>query len=451
MDGRPIDRAAMIEAASRTLRQQMQMGRSRDRPRSKGSNYDAQSFPEHRGSDPRIAGDHAPREARGSENAQRRIRSAENEHRVIQRTSAENAHQASGTPEGAAASLSQPSSALDNYPVEDEGSQRPGYEHVSHFGDLRRPYSRKKDPSASAAAGLGAYQSPEKPQADAFVQRKTRQPIPVESWGPRPPSRGGIQSKATNLDVDTSLPVDRSSPIQHPSSTTSRSRNEANLDFGGTWAQARQEPAGRQPAAWQSRGRERKAKDRGSPEELGIFGSSTNFTGRSQSSTQLHPSTKSFSTAFEHSHADNEPLTRPSNFAGGAFSQASAPWASRVDMREAGGALEVSGLSLADTTPPWPSSPAGSAAGGSPPTRRGSRNSENVCVEDAEADADLGVHANSYRRDSVPAQVTITRSTQQKKDRTGARMGRADRARESVVRAPFDTGLDPDFLSLFAS
>eukprot|EP00434_Breviolum_minutum_P003890 symbB.v1.2.003418.t2/scaffold183.1/size281544/2 len=31
---------------------------------------------------------------------------------------------------------------------------------------------------------------------DAFEQRKTRQPIPVESWGPRPPSRAGLPPKA---------------------------------------------------------------------------------------------------------------------------------------------------------------------------------------------------------------------------------------------------------------
>lgn len=30
---------------------------------------------------------------------------------------------------------------------------------------------------------------------DAFEQKKTRQPIPVESWGPRPPSRAGLPSK----------------------------------------------------------------------------------------------------------------------------------------------------------------------------------------------------------------------------------------------------------------
>lgn len=453
--GRPIDRAAMIEAASRSLRQQMQFGRTRDRPRSKGSNYDmhASVLTGATGSDPRSNGDVAPRESRSSENAQRRIRSAENEHRVKVplALSTEGATEgATRLIEGAAASpLSQPSSALDHYPVEDESAQHPGFDHVSQFEDIRRPYSRKKDPSASAAAGLGAFSSPTK-LTDAFEQRKTRQPIPVESWGPRPPSRGGIQSKATPLDA-APLQDDRRNPMASPASST---RNDASMSsgVGGTWAAARhvpvRQPVGRQPAGRQSapdRGRERKAKDRGSPEELGVFGSSTTFTGRSQSSQQLtHPR------AFEHSHQDNDPLTRPGSFATSSFGQGAGPWASRVDM--GGGALEVSGLSLADTTPPWPSSPAGSASCGSPPTRRGSRPSEMVCVEDAEADSDLGVHANSYRRDAIPAQVIITRSTQQKKDRTDARRsGRDDRTRDRGKSMPFDTGLDPDFLSLFAS
>jgi len=465
MDGR-VDRAAMIEAASRSLRQQMQMGKARERPRSKGSNYDTHASvldPRHSGSggDPRTTGENRrgsgdpSGESRSSENAQRRIRSAENEHRSIREIgtrSVEN-DQHEGPP--VAASQSLPSSALDHYPVEEESSP---CDDVERDPDLRRPYSRKKDPSASAAAGLGAFSSPTK-LTDAFEQRKMRQPIPVESWGPRPPSRGGIQSKATSLDV----PEDRSSPIQRPNSTTGRSRAEANMSsmgmastqaptqIGGTWAEARS-PGGRQSASGPHRGRERKAKERGSggPEELGVFGSSTMFGSRSQSSQQLHKNIGPFE-----SHPEIKALSRPSAFAPGAFGQGSGPWASRADTPS--GALEISGLSLADTTPPWPSSPSGaSASGASPPTRRASRNSEMVCVEDAEADTDLGAHASSsgahaYRRDAVPAQVIITRSSQQKKERGDARRGSDDRTRDRGKSMPFDTGLDPDFLSLFAS
>lgn len=460
MDGR-VDRAAMIEAASRSLRQQMQMGRARDRPRSKGSNYDTHSSgidPRHSGSggdarstgeSRRSCGDPAG-ESWSSESAQRRIRSAENEHRSIRETGVRSVDNDEFEGFAVAASQSLPSSALDHYPVEEESGPCDGFERDP---DIRRPYSRKKDPSASAAAGLGAFSSPTK-LTDAFEQKKTRQPIPVESWGPRPPSRGGIQSKATSLDV----PEDRSSPIQRPNSAAGRSRAEANMSsmgmaptqapaqIGGTWATARHVPGGRQSASVPNRGRERKASQRGAgtPEELGVFGSGAMLGSRSQSSQQLHKNSGPFE-----SHSESKSLTRPSAFVPGAFSQGSGPWASRADTPT--GALEISGLSLADTTPPWPSSPSASASGASPPTRRASRNSEMVCVEDAQADTDLGVHANSYRRDAVPAQVIITRSSQQKKERGDPRRGSDDRARDRGTSMPFDTGLDPDFLSLFAS
>merc|ERR1719253_2264478 len=80
------------------------------------------------------------------------------------------------------------------YAQEEEPAQHQPVDDAPHYAEepLRRPSSRKKDPSASAAAGLGAFSSPVK-LTDAFEQRKTRQPIPVESWGPRPPSRGGPQ------------------------------------------------------------------------------------------------------------------------------------------------------------------------------------------------------------------------------------------------------------------
>lgn len=467
-DGRPIDRAAMIEAASRSLRQQM--GRSRDRPSSKGSGsfYDAHaSMLAAGGSDPRTSG-----EPRSAENAQRRIRSAENEHRIVH--TQQPAHGGGAPDGGPSTAILQPSSALDHYPVEEEHPQHLGFEHVSQFGDIRRPFSRKKDPSASAAAGLGAFSSPVK-MTDAFEQRKTRQPIPVESWGPRPPSRHGSSSRATTGLDSSPLKEER----DRPSSTTSNSRSRSDANMGtsngvggkqawgtsngdGTWAAARYAPM-HDPR----RGREGKAKDRRSPaEELGVFGhgGSTNSfpPGRSQSSTKL---TKSFSGAFAQ---ESEPLTRPTSFVSGGFGQGSGAWASHVD--SGNGGLEVSGLSLGDPAArAWPSSPMaaaalarpGSSSGVSPPTRRGSRASENVSVEDAEADADLSVHAYAFRRDTAPPQVSISRSSQQKsrgdtptsqqrKDRGEARRGRDNRPTASR-RTPDGSRLDPDFLSLFAS
>merc|ERR1712107_798826 len=132
----------------------------------------------------------------------------------------------------------------------------------------------------------------------------------------------------------------------------------------------------------------------------------------------------------------------------GSFAQGSAAWAPHVDAGN--GPLEVSGLGLGETSPhgqsPWPSSPVGS--GNSPPTRRGSRHSDAVAVEEAEADNDLGVYA--FRRDATPPQIIITRSSQpQRGQRSDARRGsgREQRTTERGKNMPFSTGLDPDFLS----
>jgi len=456
MEGRLVDRAAMIEAASRSLRQQM--GKNRDRPRSKGSGSFQDAHAAHLGSDPRASGEYSGGEPQSVENAQRRIRSAENKHRIMR--AQQPAHGASDSAPTLATATAQPSSALDDYPVEEETPQHSGFEHASQYGgDLRRPFSRKKDPSASAAAGLGAFSSPVK-MTDAFEQRKSRQPIPAESWGPRPPSRHGLPTKAAGLDA-AALQEERGLPIQHASSTPSRSRSDANMNVvGGTWAAARYSPM-----LDARRGRERKAKDRGSAEGLGIFGSgqvagspSTNTANRWQNTQQLM---KSSSGVFEHSIPDTDTLARPSSGAGVSridaartkLAQSSSAWAARIDAGSE--ALEVSGLGLGGTAA-WPSSPAGSCR--SPPTRRSSRQSEAptrqaepVSVEDAEAEADLCDHNYPFRRDATPPQLIVTRSSQQKKDRGDVRRGREERARERDKSMPFSTGLDPDFLSLFAA
>merc|ERR1719313_1661815 len=101
-------------------------------------------------------------------------------------------------------------------------------EDPSHLGDLKRPLSRKKDPSASASAGLGAFSSPQ-PMTGAFEQNKKRQPIPVESWGPRPPSRKGLPPKATPLlEILPAGDEDHThTPTISPSSTRSRNSGPA--------------------------------------------------------------------------------------------------------------------------------------------------------------------------------------------------------------------------------
>mmetsp|Transcript_94457 Transcript_94457/g.148653 ORF Transcript_94457/g.148653 Transcript_94457/m.148653 type:complete len:460 (-) Transcript_94457:71-1450(-) len=455
MEGRPIDRTAMIEEAARSLRQQM--GRTQGRPRSKGSGQGERSgerSSSFSGNTSLFSGNMRNAVVEEPhpvvENAQRRIRSAENDHRIIH-TQQFGPPRYEGTPTSASSQQGGASSALDNYPAEEEPSQHPGFEDP-HFGDLKRPASRKKDPSASAAAGLGAFSSPVK-MTDAFEQRKTRQPIPVESWGPRPPSRHGLPTKAAGLEA-SSLEEERGPPLQHTNTATStRGRSDGSSNsvvtthsvVGGTWAAARYAPLHET-----RRGRERKAKDRSTPEDLGIYGCSP--MGRPPSSQQL---AKSFSGVFDHSIPEREGVQRPSVTT--AFSTAgTGNWASHVDQE---GALEVSGLGLGEHAPgAWPSSPVGSVVGGSPPTRKGARHSETVSVEDVEAvETDLsglgglGIHAQSlYRRDATPPQVIVTRS-QLKKDRGDVRRGREERTRERGKNMPFSTGLDPDFLSLFAS
>lgn len=469
IDGRIIDRAAMIEAASRNLRQQM--GRQRDRPHSKGSFHDAHSstFAASSASNDLRARAPASSEQRSMDNSQRRIRSAENDHRIFVQSQPPGVPRES-TPVSASMASSQPSSALDNYPVEDESSQQYfAFEDIPS-GDLKRPLSRKKDPSASAAAGLGAFSSPVK-MTDAFEQKKSRQPIPVESWGPRPPSRHG--AKAAGLDASALVEEERGVPMQHPvANARSRSETGPTSGVGGTWAAARYAPMHDA-----RRGRDRKTRNRSSPEDLGsnlgIFG--TNSMGRSPSSQQL---AKSFSGVLDHSIPEKDVLTSPTSFISGSLGQDAGSWASHVN--DGNGPLEVSGLSLSDAaTPwsnasasasgaapwsnasgsasasgatPWPSSPTGggSPLGGSPPTRKGARQSETVSVEDVEGDVD-GVFAHSFRRDATPPQIIVTRSSQQKKDRGDSRRGREERTRERAKSMPFSTGLDPDFLRLFAS
>eukprot|EP00435_Cladocopium_sp_Y103_P060963 s1032_g22.t1 len=294
-----LDRAAMIEAASRSLRQQM---RGALRPQSKPALHDGADEP------------------RSAENAQRRIRSAENQHRST----------TSGQCEPGTVAPTPSTSALDNYledDVEEDVTVNSGLDEVPRVPhdfpqELKRPASRKKDPSASAAAGLGAFSGPSR-MTDAFEQRKTRQPIPVESWGPRPPSRAGLPPKAEALERDgfstpcrggaassaSGRPLlgngrEQSQGNSRPSSKMSNdgpprgerkasTAEQAGLPgskvVGGTWASARVEPrgsaarvvighggsgsAGAALGADARRGRERR-NTRSGPEaaDLGVFG-----------------------------------------------------------------------------------------------------------------------------------------------------------------------------------
>jgi len=231
----PLDRAAMIEAASQTLRQQIARGGLRERPRSKGQSGTRGSLSQ--------AAEGSLGSPRYPEHAVRRIRSAENQHRIL-------AESREGTAEAP--------QMLDRYTSDEDLdedldlSHNPEFEDAPSFQDLqefKRPCSRKKDPSASAAAGLGAFAGPSH-MTDSFGQRKARQPIPVESWGPRPPSRAGPPQKATLKD----LSFDEGSPRFLGTSRGSRGENSLSSSVGrsavklsgneqaaggGTWAAAR--------------------------------------------------------------------------------------------------------------------------------------------------------------------------------------------------------------------
>lgn len=435
----------MIEAASRSLRQQMAQGRARDRPRSKGSLHDGT-----RGSSGTWSAELSKDTHSTGESAQRRIRSAENQHRLVSasRHGPHLTNPVSSAPPAAAAlegfpaevDLEEAVQAASSAPLHtglEEGGAPP------HFpqdfpAELKRPLSRKKDPSASAAAGLGAFAGPAR-ITDAFEQRKTRQPIPVESWGPRPPSRAGLPQKEAGV-----------AGVGRPASKAGMSDQVAlgSKVVGGTWAAARVEPrADARPeprvTADPRRGRgERKAPTRGAPEaayaqaqDLGVFGCGTRAPNQ-----QL---TKSLSAVFD--YHNNQFPPDPSKVP---VRQAPAhgTWAAHADT----GALEVSGCGL-DTSGPW----TGGAEAGSPPTRKGARQlaaAENVSVEDVEGDGDLP--HGSFRREVTPPQVIITRSAQGQlgKARSDLRRGADQRGSASSKERsmPFSTSLDVDFLSLFA-
>ncbi|CAK9083937.1 unnamed protein product [Durusdinium trenchii] len=234
-----------------------------------------------------------------AEHAQRRIRSAENQHRSVSDPHTEPAPASTVAPTPS-------TSALDNYledDVEEDVTGHSGLDDVPRVPhdfpqELKRPASRKKDPSASAAAGLGAFSGAVR-MTDAFEQKKTRQPIPVESWGPRPPSRAGLPPKAEALTDGFSTSCRgvgaSSSSVGRPFNEreTSQGRSSKSHEaparkaeqalpgskvVGGTWAAARAEPRSAGPgpgtaSADARRGRERRA-TRSGPKatDLGVFG-----------------------------------------------------------------------------------------------------------------------------------------------------------------------------------
>jgi len=415
----------MIEAASRSLRQQM--GRTRDRPRSKGSLHDTRS---------QWDAERAETPSGVSETAQRRTHSTENQHRLV--------HTRGGPGAGHNSSSA---SALDHYPPQDEvvpESTEDGTHslEVPPFHDLKRPLSRKKGPSASAAAGLGAFSGPLR-NTDAFEQRKTRQPIPVESWGQRPPSRHGLPQRGavatldTGLDEDPKLisPSNRRTGDGGPAVSAGRPSSRAGSDqpcqaTESTWAAARGVPPRSLGEVGGARkGRDRRPPQRSAPEDLGVFGrGTTQQMQKSLSGVGVGPGVYDHSSPFK----DGDGLGGARQL-GGAWSSLSAD---APDGPE-------------DVTGPWPITP--SSQCNSPPQRRGRHSLAEagtpVSLEDVEADPD-----SSFWNDrSTTPQVIVTRSSQAARGRGDPRR-RGDREQApSPAGMPFKTTLDVDFLSLFAS
>jgi hypothetical protein len=483
----PIDRAAMIEAASRSLRLQMAKGAARERPRSKGSLHDGS-----RGSSgvEALGAVQGGEPLHSAENAQRRIRSAENQHRMVSSASRDGRPRDPMAASGPIATISHvPPAALDinaeddlDEDVQPGATASPAAAVLSGIEDgpgpfphdfaqeLKRPLSRKKDPSASAAAGLGAFSGPAR-MTDAFEQRKTRQPIPVESWGPRPPSRAGLPGaqKAAPLDegladVDPKILLEQTrgrGGVGGGGSSSSNVRPGGAKTAGdqaakpsGTWAAARAEPGGTWAAAraesrvqseTRNRGRDRRGVvSRGngpeaytSPTELGVFGYGTGAPSQRLS--------KSLSGVFDHHNTPfKEQRGGTASWTGSPFAGSTSSWSPQVDPV---GTLEVSGSGLLEPAGgPW-GTPGDSLQGGSPPTRKGGRpGADGVSVEDVEAESELG--GPHYRRDSTPPQVIVTRSSQMK---TRGNVRRTTDPRQGGQPMPFTTSLDVDFLSLFAS
>jgi hypothetical protein len=302
------------------------------------------------------------------------------------------------------------------------------------FEDARqakRPPSRKKDPSASAASGLGALDSPAR-MSDAFEQRRTRQPIPIESWGPRPPSRAGGGGKSSFLDGAEEPKKAPTRSSSHPCVTSPPAKANA---AGGTWATAR--AAGRSSSETRRPQRDRRHwAGSAAPEvsysvaELGLGSpdaSSPSKMGKSQSSGVL-----------EHYHHQ---APRSAGWQQGHHgAQANNPWIGHDGGLGSLG-LEVSGFGLGE------GASANHGCVASPPTRQRPQQMDGVCVEDVDTDwsPDPG-----FRQHLPPAQVIVTRSREAAKGkRNPRREGGGDRRSREVPT--FHTSLDVDFLSLFAS
>lgn len=261
---------------------------------------------------------------------------------------------------------------------------------------------------------------------DAFEVRKMRNPIPVESWGQRPPSRAG--QKVAPLDTTPEEPKMLLVQSRSMSSSVGASPSKT---VGGTWASARSEP---RVMSETRRGRERKKRQSPGPgyasPDLGICACGSAPPGPRMS--------KNLSGVFDH----GVQLGSRGSPWGQLHPGTAVPWD-----RDNGLRLEISGYGLGDSSgSSYPGSP---DSCGSPPTRQRARQtSDGVSVEDVDGDVEFRPH--TFLRDATPPTVIVTRASGSR-SRKDLRRGSEQRPREREQRNTFNTSLDMDFLSLFAS
>jgi len=115
-------------------------------------------------------------------------------------------------------------------------------ENSEDYKSMKRPPSRKKNPSQSAVAGLGAFCSPI--LTNAFEKPKTKRP-PYDSINyRRPPSRHKEPPKSLHLEGDSKEKPTQPAEDKWASNVTVASRRPSG-DAGCRWAQARSADAAR--------------------------------------------------------------------------------------------------------------------------------------------------------------------------------------------------------------
>lgn len=265
-----------------------------------------------------------------------------------------------------------------------------GSENSEDYKHLKRPPSRKKNPSQSAVAGLGAFCSPI--LQNAFEKSKTiRPPYDPMGYNRRPPSRHKEPPKSLHLEGD---PKEKPISSGQDAWASGVSRRPPSGEGANRWACARTTDASRRRASG-SENRPDRSENRPDRSEnrpdLGIFGQS-------------------------HNRPDDDRGSKPNAFKpADEGTPAPIPWQAATTTawtREEKEPLEVNGTAfcarpMTHIGSLWPSAP-------------------RMQVEDVEDIPDSSMKNISYKP-------------------------KAFDTRQKCRSVPFDTKLEADFLNLFAS